>query len=863
MAAVIGALRAELSATIAKFQEDMGKAAEEVRQFVGKVEKHGKRLTSIGTKMSIAITAPLVAFGTVAVRAATESVQALGQVEAALISTGNRAGKTRDQLMSSAKALESLSTFDDDDILGKSTANLLKFGNVVGDVFDKAQLAIVNMSARTGTDLADATKTIGRALNDPIQGINALTRAGVQFTQQQKEQIKQLVISGRGVEAQEIILKGLETAYGGAAKALRDATPTAALNQQWRELTEIVGGILLRILPPVISLLTTLGEVFNALHPALQETVVVVGLFAAAIGPLLTIIGGLLRTIAVVLPVIRAMGAAIALVTAPVWGFIAAIAAAIAALVIFWKSVKDVLHGDFTKAWEDAKTTAREMWDDLRSMFEQKPIQAPIELTTTGAAGGPKPATPEFSLPSDTINARKTFESDLRQMGEKISSAFRKAELPKSVAAAADLNAQIDEMVKKAEDAGLKTKVWADELAGLRERIEGLKLVGLTKEATEFGRTVAENELAVRRFASGSLDPLNESLATIDQAYDQLRAKIEAEIEDNRALADVSDAAAASMKRLEAALLDLEDAHAKAREGAVAQFQAEQALASIQSFGRLTQGQRDIEDLQRARGDLGFGRSSAGERLDARQRDLQDKAIATQEQIAQLEVQRAQAELTNDTASLERINQEIEIQTQLRDLIRSTSAEQLEAAARIEDAFDTAFDGIEQEILKMAKQGKFSFSELREFIRDALFDAFVKPHIEQAGGLLRTAVGAVLNGIGGAIGGAVGNVLAPTATQAPNGDWIPGPGGFPENAAGGFIPPGAWESVGEKGPELIFGGKKGVTVFSNGDSRDMLAAGGAGGNVTQIFNVKTDNAFSFMRTQRQMARIAKRELQGA
>jgi hypothetical protein len=860
MAAIIGALRAELSATIARFQEDMGKAAEEVRQFVGKVEKQGKRLTSIGSKMSIAITAPLVAFGTVAVREATAAQQALAQVEAALVSTGNRAGKTRQQLMASAKALETISLFDDDDILAKSTANLLKFGNVVGDVFDKAQLAIVNMSARTGKDLVDATQTVGRALNDPIKGITALTRAGVQFTTQQQNQIKTLVASGRGVEAQAIILGALEKAYGGAAKALRDATPTAALNQQWRELTEIVGGILLDILPPVIELLKLVAEAFNSMSPEMQALTVYAGLFAAALGPLLTIIGSVMRAVAFLTPIVIALATAIGAVTVVTWGWIAAIAAAVAALVIFWKSVKDILHGDFEKAWEDAKTTAREMWDDLRSMFENKPIQAPIELGPTPGGTGPKPATPVFSMPTDVLAGKKTFETDLRNMAEKISSAFRKVDLPKSVSAAADLNAQIDEMVTKAEAAGVKTGVWADELAALRARIEGLKLAGLAKEATEFGRAVDEDALAVRRFASGSLDPFNEKIATIDQAYAQLRAKIEANIEDNRALADVSDAAAAAMKRLEASLVDLEKAHGAAREAAVAQWQAEQDLASIQSLRNLRGTERDIEDLRRARGDFGPGQSRMERETQAASRDLLDTELATKEQIAQLDLERTQAELTGDVAAMERLDQEIALQTELLNLVKSTTAEQIVATERMNDVFDGFFDSVESELLKMAKEGKITFGGLREAIREMLFQAFVAPHIEQAGGLLRDlAKGAITGLLGGSIGGG-----GSATFDAGSGNWTPGPEGFPTNAAGGFIPPGQWETAGEQGPELLFGGKKGVTVFSNADSQDMIAGAGASGTtIFQNFNIRTNDASSFMRTQRQIARQSKRELQGA
>ena len=48
MSAVVGALRANLSASIAQFQDDMGKAADSVRKFASDAEKQGKKLELLG-----------------------------------------------------------------------------------------------------------------------------------------------------------------------------------------------------------------------------------------------------------------------------------------------------------------------------------------------------------------------------------------------------------------------------------------------------------------------------------------------------------------------------------------------------------------------------------------------------------------------------------------------------------------------------------------------------------------------------------------------------------------------------------------------------------------------------------------------
>jgi hypothetical protein len=40
------------------------------------------------------------------------------------------------------------------------------------------------------TDMKSSAIQLGKALNDPIKGITALSRVGVSFTQQQKDQIE-------------------------------------------------------------------------------------------------------------------------------------------------------------------------------------------------------------------------------------------------------------------------------------------------------------------------------------------------------------------------------------------------------------------------------------------------------------------------------------------------------------------------------------------------------------------------------------------------------------------------------------------------------------------------------------------------
>jgi phage-related minor tail protein len=214
MASLLGSLLISLGLESGQFRSGLTDAQKEMRKAQKKFEVIGGNMQKVGGAMSIGITAPFAALLSKAIPAANESAQALGQVNAALKSMGPVAGRTTEQLQASATALMHLSTFDDDDILRKVTANLLTFGNVAGEQFDRAQKAAVDLSTRMGGDLQASTILVGKALNDPIKGMGALRKVGIQLTQQQQDQVKAFVATGNAAGAQKIILGELERRIG-------------------------------------------------------------------------------------------------------------------------------------------------------------------------------------------------------------------------------------------------------------------------------------------------------------------------------------------------------------------------------------------------------------------------------------------------------------------------------------------------------------------------------------------------------------------------------------------------------------------------------------------------------------------------
>jgi hypothetical protein len=198
----------------------------------GKAEQTGGRLGKLsGVAKGVGIAfgglavGGVAAFGAALVQGGKDAVSfetLAKKSEAVLKSTGNTAGTSVKGIQKLAGSLESLSGVDEELIINSQNvlATFTKIRNTKTEkIFDKATESALNMSVALGTDLQSAATMVGKALNDPIAGLTAMGRAGVQFTDAQKEQIRVMVEAGDVMGAQRIILGELETQFGGVAEA--------------------------------------------------------------------------------------------------------------------------------------------------------------------------------------------------------------------------------------------------------------------------------------------------------------------------------------------------------------------------------------------------------------------------------------------------------------------------------------------------------------------------------------------------------------------------------------------------------------------------------------------------------------------
>lgn len=231
---------ATVEAALAKLRASVKSAEDDATKFDRTLTNLGSGLRGLAAGVGIAA---------VFSKIVTETRDAgfeVAQLNAALKSTRGVAGLSADALNEHALALSRISVFDDG-VVSQAQALLLTFTQIRGPIFKDATQAILNVAQAMGTDLRSATIQVGKALNDPILGMTALARSGIQFTEAQKDVIKELVETNRVADAQRVILAELETQFGGSAAAARNT----------------FGGALAGLTNEINNLLTVTNELGN------------------------------------------------------------------------------------------------------------------------------------------------------------------------------------------------------------------------------------------------------------------------------------------------------------------------------------------------------------------------------------------------------------------------------------------------------------------------------------------------------------------------------------------------------------------------------------------------------------------------
>lgn len=223
LAKLVVRLEAQSAQLITELEKANGRIARFERNASGSLDKLNKRFDKFGFGVKSALGALFAGLSFKAlVDANTEAAEAFGLLENAVERAGDAAGgRSAKDFARVAQEIQNVTTLTDEAVQGVQQL-LLRFQNIRTDRFDDATRAVVDFAAATKRDLQGAGELIGKALADPIKGMNALAKAGVIFSAGQKAVIKDLVETGRRAEAQGIIIDALGERFGGAAEKLRN-----------------------------------------------------------------------------------------------------------------------------------------------------------------------------------------------------------------------------------------------------------------------------------------------------------------------------------------------------------------------------------------------------------------------------------------------------------------------------------------------------------------------------------------------------------------------------------------------------------------------------------------------------------------
>lgn len=338
----------------------------------------------VGAFAGLAIAGKAVGFLKESVAEARES-QKVGAITTQVIKTTGKAAKiSAGQVGDLATAISNKTGIDDEAI--QSGANLLLtfkgIKNEAGkgnDIFNQTTGIMTDMAAAMGKDPKSAAIGLGKALNDPIKGVTALSKVGVTFDAGQKKQIATMMKHKNVAGAQKIILKELKSEFGGAAAASATSGEKAAV--AWGNLKEMIGTKLLPIIDKLENwisqkVIPAVTKFFNEMSSGVGTGGQVADILAKVGETLGTVVGFLAKhkeTVITFVAVLGAMAIAFAAVNAvmavnPISLVIIAIAALVTGLIMAYRhseTFRTVVNG----AFKGVASAAQGMWAVIKPVF--------------------------------------------------------------------------------------------------------------------------------------------------------------------------------------------------------------------------------------------------------------------------------------------------------------------------------------------------------------------------------------------------------------------------------------------------------------------------------------------------------------
>ena len=288
-------------------------AQRELRALQKSTRQFGKNMSNLGKSLTLAVTAPILAFAALGVSELRETMDVTKKTDAVFKSMGSTMKVTKGQLSRLVTDLEKYSAIEGDII--QNAANVgLSFKALAGNpkLFDATTRAAVDMSAALGQDLQTTMTQLGKAMQNGAKGAGALSKNGTLA----KDDIAKLqAMAKAGVplwKQQAFILAAVNKQYAGQGK---NVDPIKAITIAIKNMAETLAVLLLPAITKVSEWLQTAATWVSSLSKEKQKWLGVALLVAAALGPLLVVVGSLITAFAAIIPVLAGVtlaGAAVA-----------------------------------------------------------------------------------------------------------------------------------------------------------------------------------------------------------------------------------------------------------------------------------------------------------------------------------------------------------------------------------------------------------------------------------------------------------------------------------------------------------------------------------------------------------------------
>lgn len=253
-----------------------------------------------------------------AIQATKDWQQQQQGLQAVLKSTNDASGLSAEEVMKLAENIQATTPISREAALTGDNM-LLTFRQIGSDVFPAASQAVADMATRLNGGLIPSAQQmsqqalmLGKAINDPTQGLTLLRREGVTFTEQQKEQIKTMQANGNIMGAQKLMLAELSAEFGGSAAA-NVKTFDGQIAMLKNRFNDLVGGAivkLLDVLKQFAEFLFQHKELLAAVAGVIAALVILIGIALVhaiwlAVAAMLT---GLAPALLLIIPIAAAIG---------------------------------------------------------------------------------------------------------------------------------------------------------------------------------------------------------------------------------------------------------------------------------------------------------------------------------------------------------------------------------------------------------------------------------------------------------------------------------------------------------------------------------------------------------------------------